>query len=118
MFSSDPGVARAILVGRLSQSGETLLAELPLSGGALGGAGALAVSAVGLWLAQPQLVGAPSVASVPLSDVGRVGFRARGPLSSGLRVTLEIAGNTVRLTTPADEDAVSEFLRVLESARP
>ncbi|MFD0482677.1 hypothetical protein ACFQ46_08745 [Kineococcus sp. GCM10028916] len=116
MFSSDPGAARSILAGRLSQSGETLLAELPLSGGALGGAGALAVTAQSVWLAQPQLVGAPSVASVPLSDVGRVGFRAR-PVFGGLRVTLEIAGHPVKLTTPAGEDEVSEFLRVLEAAR-
>lgn len=116
MFSSDPTAARAILAGRLSQNGETLLAELPLSGGPLGGAGTLAVSAQGVWLAQPQLVGAPSVASVPLSDVGRVGFRGRS-LFGGLRITLEIAGRAVKFATPASADEVSEFLRVLEAAR-
>jgi hypothetical protein len=45
-----------------------------------------------------------------------VGFRGR-PVFGGLRVTLEIAGHPVRLTTPAAEGEVSEFLRVLEAAR-
>jgi hypothetical protein len=116
VFSSDPGAARSILAGRLSQSGETLLAELPLSGVALGGAGALAVTAQSVWLAQPQLVGAPSDVGERDGGDGRVGFRAR-PVFGGLRVTLEIAGHPVRLTTAAGEDEVSEFLRVLEAAR-
>jgi hypothetical protein len=117
VFSSDPTAARAVLGGRMAHSGETPLADLPLSGGALGGTGALAVGAERLWLAQPQLLGGPSVASVPLAEVGAVSCRPRRTRSGGTRITLEISGRRVDLVTPAGADEVSEFLRTLESAR-
>ena len=117
MLSSDPGAARALLTGRMAQDGERPLAELPLSGGALGGTGALAVGPRRLWLAQPQLLGGPSVASVALSQVGAGGFRARAGFLGGCRLTLEIDGRAVTFTTPAPAAEVAGFLSAVEDAR-
>ena len=117
MLSSDPTAARALLTGRMAQDGERVLAELTLSGGALGGAGALAVGPDRLWLAQPQLLGGPSVASVALSEVGAGSCRPRPALLGGCRLVLEVSGRAVRFATPAAEDEVARFLGALEDAR-
>ncbi|NAZ77920.1 hypothetical protein GTQ99_21280 [Kineococcus sp. T13] len=118
MLSDDP--AHALLLGRMGQEGDTPLALLPLAAGAragLGGTGALAVSATRLWLSQPQLVGGPSVASVPLSGVGALGVRARrGPLGGGWRLELAVEGRVLRFTTRAERAAVDAFARALQQA--
>ena len=118
MLSDDP--AHALLLGRMAQEGETPLALLPLAAGAragLSGSGALAVSATRLWLSQPQLVGGPSVASVPLSGVGGITARARrGPLARGWRVELVVDGRPLRFTTRAERAAVDAFVRAVEPA--
>ena len=118
MLSDDP--AHALLLGRMAQEGDTPLALLPLAAGAragLGGAGALAVSAGRLWLSQPQLIGGPSVASVPLGGVGPVGVRPRrGPLGGGWRLELVVDGRPLRFTTRADRAVVDAFVRALRPA--
>ena len=118
MLSDDP--AHALLLGRMGQEGDTPLALLPLAAGArvgTGGAGALAVSATRLWLSQPQLIGGPSVASVPLSAVGGIGVRPRrGPLGGGWRVELVVDGRPLRFTTRAERAAVDAFVRAVEPA--
>jgi hypothetical protein len=117
VLSSDPSAARALLAGTMARDGESPLAELTLTGGAFGAAGALAVGPQRLWLALPQLLGGPSVASVPLADVGAASCRARPGLLGGCRVRLEVAGRRVDLVSPAREGEVADFLRVLEAAR-
>ncbi|WP_432494790.1 hypothetical protein [Kineococcus gypseus] len=120
MFSADP--AHATLLGRMAQEGESPLAVLPLAGGAFGAssAGALALSARRLWLTQPQLLGGPSTASVPLASVGAAGVSAKRPLLGGpgaVRVELVVDGRALRFTTRAGRAAAEEFLRALDAAR-
>ena len=118
MSSHDP--AHAPLLGRMAQEGDTPLALLPLTAGSLGGSGALAVSAERLWLTQPQLLGGPSTASVPLRSVGAVSIRPRRlfPGAAGtLRVEVVVDGRTLRFTTRAQRPAAEEFARVLTAAR-
>jgi hypothetical protein len=103
------------LLGRMLQAGEQPVATLPLGRGVVGGAGALAVGTVGLWLAQPQLLGGPSVASTPLTAVGPSSCRASR--FGGTVVEIELDGRRVRFSTPAARGDVEEFLRVLDAAR-
>ncbi|GAB7192894.1 hypothetical protein NUM3379_36030 [Kineococcus sp. NUM-3379] len=115
--------SHALLLGRMAQEGDTPLAVLPLASGPFAGpsgSGVLAVSAARLWLAQPQLLGGPSVASVPLASVGAVGVRApRGLLGAAgsLRVELVVDGRPVRLRTRADRAAAEEFAQAVDAAR-
>ncbi|WP_432572341.1 hypothetical protein [Kineococcus sp. SYSU DK005] len=122
MSLDDP--AHAVLLGRMTQEGESPLALLPLSAGPLGnlsgaGAGALAVGTARLWLSQPQLVGGPSVASVPLGSVGAVGVRERRalPALGALRVEVVVDGRPLRFSTRAGRAAVDAFARALDAAR-
>lgn len=114
MFSNDPTAARALLAGRMAQSGERPLAELSLSGGALGGAGALAVGPRRLWLAQPQVIGTPSVASVPVSELRGAFARPRASFLGGFRVEVRVGERTVRFSTQAAAEEVAEFVRQVE----
>lgn len=118
MFSSDPSAARAIIAGRMAEAGEETLAGLSLSGGALGGAGALALGPHRLWLAQPQLIGAPAVASVPRSDVRSASFRARAGFLGGFQLRLAVGERVVTLTTQAAREDVEEFVRQVEGGGP
>jgi hypothetical protein len=100
------------LLGRLAQEGQTLQAALSASAGrwpTLAGAHAFAVSDGRLWLAQPRLIGAPDVASVPLEQVGRV--RLIPPHDGRGRVGLEIevAGRVLRYTALDDDAACRAF---------
>ncbi|WP_432543098.1 hypothetical protein [Kineococcus sp. SYSU DK002] len=110
-----PTAAQALLLGRMSAEGEPLLASLPVGGGWIGGAGALAVGPARLWLAQPQLVGGPSTASVPVGDVGSASLRRRR--FGALAVVLRLGGRDVLLPTRAAAGDVEEFLRALDAAR-
>jgi len=103
------------LLGRMLQAGEHPGATLPLGRGVIGGAGALAVGTVGLWLCQPQLLGGPSVASVPLSSVGPAACRTSR--FGGVVLQVELSGRRVRFSTPAALGDVEEFLRALDAAR-
>ncbi|WP_432493866.1 hypothetical protein [Kineococcus auxinigenes] len=117
MLSDDP--AHALLVGRMTQEGETPLAVLPIGSGPFGGlsgSGVLAVGAVRLWLAQPRLLGGPSVASVPLTSVGVVSVRAQRSLlgaGGGLRVEVVVDGRVLRFGTRAQRADAEEFARVV-----
>lgn len=104
-----------MLVGRMTQAGEQVLASLPLSAGLVGGAGALAVAGSSLWLARPQLVGGPSVASVPLADVGPGTVRVSR--FGGRVLLLRLTGRDVKFSTPATADDVEGFLRILDVVR-
>ncbi|WP_432534023.1 hypothetical protein [Kineococcus arenarius] len=121
MLSDDP--AHAQLLGRMAQEGETPLAVLPITSGPFGGlsgSGVLAVGAVALWLAQPRLLGGPSVASVPLTSVGAVSARARrSPLGAGggLRVEVVVDGRPLRFDTRAQRADVEEFVRIASRHR-
>ncbi|WP_369052420.1 hypothetical protein [Kineococcus terrestris] len=111
--------AHAPLLGRMAQEGETALAVLTVAGtaAALGGAGALAVSAQRLWLAQPQLLGGPAVASVPVASVGDVRARPVRFPRGAQRLEVVVDGRPLRFTTRAEPGAVDEFVRALEAAR-
>ncbi|WP_432483914.1 hypothetical protein [Kineococcus esterisolvens] len=121
MLSDDP--AHALLLGRMAQEGETPLAVLPVASGALAGlsgSGVLAVSARQLWLAQPRLLGGPSVAAVPLGAVGAVTVRAQRALpgtAGGLRVEVVVSARPLRFTTRADRAAADAFARAVAAAR-
>ena len=115
--------SHALLLGRMAQEGDTPLAFLPLAAGPFAGpsgSGVLAVGAARLWLAQPQLLGGPSVASVPLASVGAVGVRAPRALfgvTGSLRVELLVDGRPVRLRTRGGRAAAEEFARAVATAR-
>ena len=115
--------SHAHLLGRMAQEGETPLAVLPITSGALGGpsgSGVLAISAVRLWLSQPQVLAGPSTASVPLEAVGAVTVVARRafPGSRGsLRVEVVVDGRPLRFRTGAGRAAAEEFARAVAAAR-
>lgn len=96
----DDETTRALLLGRMTGAGEAELARLALA------RGALALGPERLWLAQPQLLGGPSVASVPLHDVGAVTVvRRRGLLGPRVEVEVVIAGRSVRFRAGGGADA-------------
>jgi hypothetical protein len=104
--------ALTFLVGRLAQQGRTPRATLRVSAGrwpTLGGASAFAVTDGRLWLAEPRLLGAPDVASVPLEQVGQV--RLRPPRAGGGRIGLEVEvdGRVLRYTALDDDAACRAF---------
>lgn len=105
----------ALLVGRMTQAGETARTTLRLGAGLVGGAGALALGSRSLWLAQPQLMGGPSVASVPLAEVGPGSLRTSR--WRGRVLVLSLNGREVRFPTPATAEEAGEFLRVLDLLR-
>ena len=105
--------ASAFLVGRLTLEGRTARAVLKATTrGPLRGTGVhvFAVTEDRLWLVQPRLLGEPSIASVPLSEVG--GGRVRpGPRP---QVELELGGRTVRYTALEDIGRCEEFVAALK----
>lgn len=104
----DDETAHALLLGRMTQAGETQLARLSLA------RGALALGDERFWLSQPQLLGGPSVASVPLEDVGAVTVRdQRSAFGPRVQVEVVIAGRTVRFRTAGDRAAAEAFVEVL-----
>jgi hypothetical protein len=73
-----------------------------------------------LWLAQPRSLGEPSVASVPLGDVGEAAVRTRRSRDGGPDVAelhLALGGRTLRHTAIGDADACRTFVDVLRSAQ-
>ncbi|WP_432560969.1 hypothetical protein [Kineococcus sp. SYSU DK003] len=106
----------ATLLGRMTQAGERVLGTLALSAAFLGGSGALAVGSRNLWLAQPQLIGGPAVACVPLADVGAVSSRSSRRRRGATVLELQLAGRTVEFSTRAGADDVEQFLRTLRAA--
>ena len=121
MLSDDPG--SALLLGRMAQAGDTPLALLPLAPGPLGGgsgSGVLAVSSDRLWLAQPQLLGGPSVASVPLTTVEAVTVRGGGRflgVERALQVEVVVDGRPLRLSTRVVREVAEDFARAVTRAR-
>jgi hypothetical protein len=121
VISDDP--THALLLGRMAQEGDTALAVLAISSGPLGGvtsSGALAVSRERLWLTQPQLLGGPSVASVPLASVGAATVTGGRPLLGApraLRLEVRVDGRPVRWRTLEPRESVDEFVRALDAAR-
>ena len=112
MFSS--GSASAFLIGRLTQEGRQPVATLAASVGpwrGLTGVHVFAVSDGRLWLAQPRLIGDPSLASVPLSEVGEAELR------TGRRVelVLTLGGRRRRFTVLDDADAGRAFVEALRT---
>ncbi|GAA0293365.1 hypothetical protein [Kineococcus aurantiacus] len=107
--------AEDALLGAVTRAGETVLVSLPLTGGVLGGGGALAVSALSVWLAQPQLLGGASTASVPRTELRAAS--ARRTRFGGHVLELELGGGRIRLGTRADAADVEELLRVLDVPR-
>lgn len=98
----DDETTHALLLGRMTGAGEAELARLALA------RGALALGEERLWLAQPQLLGGPSVASVPLQDVGDVTVTPRrGLLGPRVDVEVVIAGRPVRFRAGGGADAAA-----------
>ncbi|NIZ92979.1 hypothetical protein [Kineococcus rubinsiae] len=121
MFSDDP--THALVLGRMAQEGDTALAVLTVVSGPLGGttgSGALAVSRERLWLTQPQLLGGPSVASVPLASVGAVTVSGGGTLLGApraLRVEVVVDRNRLRFRTLAEREVAEAFAQAVADAR-
>lgn len=106
----DDETAHALLLGRMTQAGEALLARLTLA------KGALALGEERLWLSQPQLLGGPSVASVPLEDVGAVTVAdQRSAFGPRVAVEVVIAGRPVRFRAAGDRTVVDAFVEVLRA---
>jgi hypothetical protein len=100
------------LLGRLAQEGRTPQAALSASVGrwpTLAGAHAFAVSDGRLWLAQPRLIGAPDVASVPLEQVGAVRLRPSRDDRGLVGVEIELNGRVLRYTALDDDAACRAF---------
>ena len=118
MLSSS--AASAFLLGRLAQEGQTPLAMLRVTPGRWRGLTAVPVFAVSegrLWLAEPRLLGDPSVASVPLSEVGEIRLRTRsGREIAGLDI--ELGGRVLHYTALDDLDACRAFVAAVRSSRP
>ncbi|MGY1617994.1 hypothetical protein ACI797_14735 [Geodermatophilus sp. SYSU D00691] len=106
MFMS-ADAASAFLIGRLAMEGRqpqaVLKAAPPGPWRGLVGVLVFAVADGRLWLVQPQLLGEPSVASVPLAEVGEVAVR------SGRRVLVELRlGERVQRYTALDGAEAAE----------
>jgi hypothetical protein len=124
VLSSDS--ASVFLLGRLAQEGltpEVVLRVAPGRWRTPSAGHAFAVSDGRLWLAQPQVLGGPSVACVPLSQVGRVAVRTLRPLLRGsgpdvLTLEIELAGSALRYRALDDADACRAFVERVRSGRP
>ena len=110
----------ASLLGRLLLEGRTPLAVLsvtPGRGRTLDGAHAFAVSDGLLWLAQPRFLGSPSIASVPLEQVGAVVLDAPGSPGGRVRLEITVSGRRLPYTALDDADTARAFANAVESAR-
>jgi hypothetical protein len=106
--------ASAFLIGRLTLEGRTPRVVLKAATrGIWRGTGVhvFAVADDRLWLVQPRLLGEPSIASVPLTEVGG-GRVLPGPSPS---VELRLGGRTVRYTALEDVARCEEFVAALNS---
>lgn len=124
MFDLD--AARDFLVRRLAQEGLAPLAVVRVFPGrwrGFSGSHALAVTDGLLWLACPQLIGDPSVASVASSTVIRVEMHARRPLlptGAGrvVRLDIRLRDGLLRYAAFDDEEACEAFVTALRLPTP
>jgi len=111
------GSTSAFLTGHLVQEGRQPLALLTAAPGRWrrpDGAHVLAVTDGLLWLSQPRLVGGPSIASVPLGDVGTATLQER---RGRRRLQLVVHGRQLRWTALDDAEACRAFVTALERVR-
>jgi hypothetical protein len=105
--------ASALLIGRLAQEGRAARALLkaatpgPFRG--LSGVHVFAVDTDSLWLVQPQLLGDPSIASVPLADVSGASLR----MGRRLQVELRLRERVMRYAVLDDAAAAERFVAEL-----
>ena len=114
------GSTSAFLVGRLTQEGRTPLAVLTAGPGrwrTMNSTHVFAVTDGLLWLAQPRLLGGPSIASVPLDQVGVVTVDTGETAAAPVRVDIPVSGRHLRYTVLDDADAARAFASAVEVAR-
>jgi hypothetical protein len=110
--------ASAFLIGRLAQQGRRPHAVLKASPGSwrFTGVHVFAVDGERLWLAQPRLLGEPSIASVPLGEVGEITVRT-GRSSQDVRLDVPLARGSLRLRVLDDAEACDRFVEAVREGR-
>ena len=111
-----PDGARDVLLGRLTRERREPLAVVrgfPGRWRGFAGNSALAVTDGLLWLATPQLIGGPSVASVATSSVSEAELDSGR--SASLRLRLRVDEHSLTFTLVDDEDTCRSFVTALRA---